>query len=111
MRPAWAKRMSELLAPTAFANLICLEFPSTKPASAGGPPFSAPPKAYMEHLSNPGVDIPYTADGEVKVDPLSEIGPGGLERLQHFHPPVAHNIGKDADGNITDYISIWRHRY
>lgn len=84
MRPAWAQRMSELLAPNQFSQLICLEFPGTKPASSGGPPFSAPPKAYMEHLSHPGQEISYSAGGEVNVNPFAAISPGGLERIAHF---------------------------
>lgn len=110
MRPAWAKRMSTLLAQNPQANLICLEFPTTKPANAGGPPHSSPPKAYMEHLSHPGEEVPYTSEGEVKVNPFSESGPGALERVGHWHPGDTHQVGKDAEGNIADYISIWRHR-
>ena len=84
MRPAWAQRMTDLLAPNQFSQLICLEFPSLKPPQMGGPPFSAPPKAYMEHLSNPGQQIAYSKEGEVLVNPLVEISPGGLERIVHF---------------------------
>lgn len=110
MRPAWAQRMSTLLAKNPQANLICLEFPTTKPANAGGPPFSSPPKAYMEHLSHPGEQVPYNAEGEVKVNPLAESGPGALERVGHWHPGDTHSVGKDAEGNVADYIAIWRHR-
>lgn len=109
-RPAWSKRTSQLLARNPQANLICLEFPSTKPASAGGPPHASPPKAYMEHLSHPGENIPYSAEGEVRVNPFADSGPGALERVGHWHPEDSHAIGKDADGNVVDYISIWRHR-
>lgn len=110
MRPAWAKRMSTLLADNPQANLICLEFPTTKPPSAGGPPYSSPSKAYMEHLSHPGEDVPYTEEGEVKVNPFSESGPGALERVGHWNPADTHAVGKDADGKVMDYVSIWRHR-
>lgn len=110
MRPAWSARMSTLLNPNPQANLICLEFPTTKPPSSGGPPFSAPPKAYMEHLSHPGEKIPYTAGGEVQVRPLVESGPGALERVGHWHPSDTHAIGKSDDGEVRDYIGVWRHR-
>lgn len=110
MRPAWAQRMSQLLAPSPQANLICLEFPTTKPAETGGPPFAAPSKAYMEHLSHPGKEIPYTSTGEVKANPLAESSPGALERVGHWHPPDAHAIGKNKAGEVMDYISVWRHR-
>ena len=108
MRPAWAQRMSDLLKDSPLANLICLEFPTDKPASAGGPPFGSPSKAYMMHLSQPGKDIPYE-DGEPKfnVDPISALG--ALERVGYWHPADAHQIGKDAAGNVKDYVSIWRH--
>lgn len=110
VRPAWAKRMSTLLAPNPQANLICLEFPTTKPAESGGPPFSSPPKAYMEHLSHPGEEIPYTDAGEVRVQPFADSGPGALERVGHWHPANTHAIGKTADGDVADYIAVWRHR-
>ena len=109
MRPAWSQRMSELLADSPLANLICLEFPTDKPASSGGPPFGSPSKAYMMHLNQPGKDIPYT-DGEVKFNAYPEIGPGALERVGYWHPADTHKVGKDESGNVKDYISIWRHR-
>lgn len=102
--------MSELLAPVPQANLICLEFPTTKPPITGGPPFSSPSKAYMEHLSHPGQEISYTAAGEVKVNPFADSGPGALERVGHWQPADTHAIGKDGEGKVVDYISVWRHR-
>ncbi|KAK5081279.1 hypothetical protein LTR05_008073 [Lithohypha guttulata] len=110
MRPAWAKRMPTLLASDPQANLICLEFPTNKPAESGGPPFSSPPKAYMEHLSHPGENVPYNDKGEVRVQPLAESGPGALERVGHWQPANTHQIGKDAEGKVNDNISVWRHR-
>lgn len=110
MRPAWAKRMSELLRDSPQSNLVCLEFPVTKPAKSGGPPFGVPPKTYVEHLSHPGENIPYDADGYVKSNPLEPIAPGGLEKVGHWHPADTHKVGKDKDGNVEDYISVWRHR-
>lgn len=110
MRPAWAKRMSDLLRHSAQANLICLEFPTTKPAAAGGPPFASPPKAYMEHLSHPGEEVKYDPEGNVRMNPLAPSSPGALERVGHWHPADTHQVGKDADGNVQDYIAVWRHR-
>ena len=108
MRPDWSRRMSQLLAPR--GNLVCLEFPTTKGASTGGPPFSSPPTAYMEHLSHPGEKVPYDSEGNVISNPLVEASPNGLERVAHFHPKDAHQVGKDDQGNVRDYIAIWRHR-
>lgn len=64
----------------------------------------------MEHLSHPGVEIAYTADGEVKLDPFADSHPGALERVAHFRPSDTHAIGKAADGTVNDYVSVWRHR-
>ena len=110
MRKDWAKRTTELLRPSPQANLICLEFPVSKPAKSGGPPFSAPSKAYLEHLSHPGEDVAYDAEGNVKMNPLAESSPNALERVGHWHPADTHQVGKNKDGDVEDYISVWRHR-
>jgi len=110
MRPAWAKRMAELLRPSPQANLICLEFPTSKPAMAGGPPFASPPKAYFEHLSHPGEEVKYDAEGNVKMNPLAPSSPGALERVGHWQPADTHKVGKDAEGKVQDWIAVWRHR-
>jgi hypothetical protein len=110
MRPAWAARQSALLKDSPLANLICLEFPTDKPAHTGGPPFGSPSSAYIEHLAHPGKDIPYDAQGNVKFSAYPEYSPGGLERVEYFHPQDTHQVGKDEAGNVKDYISIWRHR-
>lgn len=102
--------MSELLAPSPNGNLICLEFPTAKDPTAGGPPFASTPSAYMEHLSHPGQDIAYDGRGHVKLDPLREVSPGGLERVAHWQPERTHDVGKDESGQIRDWVSIWRHR-
>ncbi len=109
MRPAWAQRMSDLLSDSPLANLICLEFPTDKPASAGGPPFGSPSKAYIMHLSQPGTEVPYE-DGKPKFNAYSESAPGALERVGYWHPADTHQVGKNEAGKVKDYISIWRHR-
>ena len=78
--------------------------------STGGPPFASPSKAYIEHLSHPGQPVPYDEDGNVKYQPLAESGPGALERVGYWHPTDTHAVGKDADGNVKDNISVWRHK-
>ncbi|EXJ60005.1 hypothetical protein A1O7_04153 [Cladophialophora yegresii CBS 114405] len=110
MRKDWAKRMTELLRASPQANLVCLEFPISKPAKSGGPPFSVPPKTYLEHLSHPGEEIAYDSEGNVKMNPLVESSPNAFERVGHWHPADTHQVGKDKDGNVEDYISVWRHR-
>lgn len=64
----------------------------------------------MEHLSHPGEEIPYDADGRVKSNPLQEASEKGLERVAHFQPERTHKIGTDDNGNVLDWISIWRRR-
>lgn len=64
----------------------------------------------MEHLSHPGEEIPYNEDGEVRVQPFADSGPGALERVGHWQPADTHQIGKDEQGKVKDYIGIWRHR-
>lgn len=110
MRPAWAQRMCDLLRHSAQANLVCLEFPVSKPPKVGGPPYGAPSKAYLEHLSHPGEDIPYDAEANVRANPLAPSSSGGLERAGHWQPADTHKVGKDADGKVEDWIAVWRHR-
>lgn len=109
MRPKWSRRMSELLSPSPWANLICLEFPVTKSPSTGGPPYGSPSQAYMEHLSHPGEDVPYDTHGAIIINPLRERSYGGLERVAYWHPEETHDVGKDERGNVQDYVSVWRH--
>lgn len=109
MRPEWSMRMSELLGASPQANLICLEFPVTKPPATSGPPYGSPSKAYMEHLSHPGEDVPYDSEGAVIANPLREVSHEGLERVAYWHPESTHDVGKDEHGNVQDYVSIWRH--
>ncbi|RMZ82290.1 hypothetical protein DV738_g1878, partial [Chaetothyriales sp. CBS 135597] len=112
MRPAWAKRMSELLADSPSARLICLEFPSQKPPSTGGPPHASPPEAYLAHLSHPGEEVVYDEEGKVKPTDSGATppNPAALERIGHWHPADTNGMGKDESGNVQDYISVWRHR-
>ncbi|KAK2806779.1 hypothetical protein FQN50_005641 [Emmonsiellopsis sp. PD_5] len=110
LRPKWALRMSQLLAPSPHGNLICLEFPTEKDPVNQGPPFASPPAAYMEHLSHPGEDIPYNENGHIKRDPLREVSPNGLERVAHWQPQRTHDVGKDEDGRVQDWVAIWRRR-
>lgn len=71
---------------------------------------SRPSKAYIEHLSHPGEKVPYDDEGNVKYQPLAESGPGALERVGYWHPADTHKVGKTEAGDVTDFISIWRHR-
>lgn len=90
--------------------MVCLEFPTYKPPSTGGPPWALPPKIYMAHLSRPGRELPYAEDGELLESELGEPSKDGLHRLVHFQPKRTHQIGYSEDGKVTDWISVWASR-
>ncbi|KAF3491754.1 uncharacterized protein GIQ15_01271 [Arthroderma uncinatum] len=110
LRPGWALRHTQLLAPSPRGHLICLEFPTMKDPALGGPPFASIPTAYVEHLSHPGEDIPYDDKGNIEAGTREKVNEKGLTRVAHWHPERTHEPGKDADGNVMDYVSIWRHQ-
>ncbi|KAF2260913.1 S-adenosyl-L-methionine-dependent methyltransferase [Lojkania enalia] len=106
LRSAWALRMTQLLAPDGL--LICLEFPTFKPPASGGPPFASPSLVYEELLKRPGEDISYDETGKVvKTDrPESEKA---LVRVAHWKPVRTNPVGI-KDGEVTDRVSVWKHR-
>ncbi|KAL3446661.1 thiol methyltransferase [Aspergillus insuetus] len=110
LRPAWALRHTQLLAPSPQGNLICLEFPRHKDPLQHGPPYSSPSEAYMEHLSHPGEELAYDAKGRIKSNPLRETSPLGLERVAYWQPAKTHDFGTSEDGEVFDRVSIWRCR-
>lgn len=117
LRPTWAKRMSELLAPDGF--LVCLEWPLQKSPKEGGPPHGLSAELYEELLRKPGQEVEYDDDdgeGYVVVsagDSTTGGGGGGgggdgraknaLVRLERYRPSRTHEAGKDSD-----FISIWK---
>ncbi len=103
MRPAWALRTSQLLAPD--GRLICLEFPTYKVPSTAGPPWGVTPATYVEHLKRPGEKIPYNEEGYVVEETEQPPNEHALERIAHWQPARTHEVGKG-----TDRVSIWRHR-
>lgn len=105
MRPSWALRQTQILAPFPRGFLICLEFPTYKDPLTKGPPFGVRPETYVEHLSHPGENVPYNNQGHAEEGALRDPGPGALERVAHWQPEISH-----AAGQGTDWISIWRHK-
>lgn len=112
LRPTWAKRMSELLAPDGF--LVCLEWPLQKSPKEGGPPHGLSAELYEELLRKPGQEVEYDDDNEgyVVVSAGDSTTSGGgddgrarnaLVRLERYRPSRTHEAGKDSD-----YISIWK---
>ncbi|RSL81308.1 hypothetical protein CEP51_005927 [Fusarium floridanum] len=104
-RPRWAKRMTDLLAHD--GRLVCLEWPSTKPMSANGPPWGVSPELYEALLSAPGEEIAYNDDGTVHDDPISKPWADALHRLSLIKPPRTHKAGTGEDGAVLDFISVW----
>lgn len=103
LRPAWARRMSDLLAPS--GRLICLEWPLHKPPKNGGPPHGLSADLYTELLRRPGQDVEYDADGHV-VAATSSSGSlaKALVPVERYRPSRTHQAGKDSD-----FVSIWKH--
>ena len=104
MRPAWSAQLNGLLRPGSDACLVCVEFPTYKDPSSGGPPWGLPSEVYLEHLRRPGKEIPYDGSGQIRTKDLGPVSEGGLERIEHWQPERTHEIGKG-----TDWVSIWRH--
>ncbi len=102
--------MSQLLGPAPQSNLICLEFPTYKPLSTGGPPFGSSPDAYAEHLKHPGKQVRYNEDGHIESDSAAESAEDSLVCIAHWQPKRTHEVGKDENGNVRDFVAIWRHR-
>lgn len=105
LRHRWAARMAQLLAPG--GRLICLEFPTYKPPSTGGPPWAVRSNEYVAYLSKPGEKVQYDSEGlvtEIDVDKPARSS-NGLVRMAHWKPERTHDIGKD-----TDRMSVWTHQ-
>jgi hypothetical protein len=101
-RAALALRYQQLLAPG--GTLICLEFPTNKPMSTGGPPFGLPEKVYIGHFGRPGEDMPYDDIYELDESKLKGPSEKALVRVDRWLAEHTHPIGA---GN--DYVSLWKH--
>ena len=88
--------------------LICLEFPTHKPASSGGPPWSLPPTVHAELLKQPGQEILYDDIGVV-VETNRPEAKDALARVAHYTPQRTHTVGV-INGIVRDCVSIWRHK-
>lgn len=106
LRPRWALRTSQLLSPTGI--LICLEFPTHKPAASQGPPWSLPPTVHLELLKRPGEEIEYNTDGVVVASDREE-SKDALVRVAHWTPRRTHEVAV-IKGVVRDCVSVWRHK-
>lgn len=101
--------MSDLL--TEDGTLVCLEFPTNKPISTGGPPHAATSEFYLVHLIHPGKKVvDYDNDGRILFKEVGDLPEGSLKRLAYLTPARTHRSGKDEQGNIHDRVSVWGHR-
>lgn len=103
MRPQWALRYSQLVSPHPDARLICLEFPTYKEPSTGGPPFGVAPPVYVAHLGHPGAEPSYDSEGNLVSGETSPSGEGGFQRMAHWQAERTHEVGKG-----TDWVSVWK---
>ncbi|OAA63449.1 Thiopurine S-methyltransferase [Niveomyces insectorum RCEF 264] len=102
MRAAWSLRYAQLASPRAETRLICLEFPTFKEPSSGGPPFSAPPSVYLAHLSHPGKEQEYDHEGKLLNErDENTVGPR-FQKIAHWQPDRTHDVGRG-----TDWVSVW----
>lgn len=114
LRPKWASRTASLLRhPSTNSTLsggvlICLEFPTHKPVSSGGPPWSLPPLVHAELLKRPGQDIQYNDQGVVKKTDAEETD-HALVKIAHYTPRRTHDVGV-IKGLVRDCVSMWRHK-
>ncbi|GAB0137936.1 hypothetical protein EsDP_00006187 [Epichloe bromicola] len=104
-RPQWARRMTQLVHPS--GHLICLEFPSGKPLSDGGPPWGLTPEVYEALLGAPGSPVAYDSDGGVVEAMPAKPDPNAMHRLSIVKPARTHKAGMDEDGTVRDFISVW----
>jgi len=102
LRPKWANRMSELLAPT--GHLICLEFPLSKPPKSGGPPHGLTAELYEQLLAWPGREVNYNLGGYVVEDRSLGHADDALVRMARWKAERTHEVGKGSD-----HVSIWKH--
>ncbi|PYH98623.1 putative thiol methyltransferase [Aspergillus ellipticus CBS 707.79] len=102
VRPACARRFCHLLSSLPGSVMICVEFPTFKALSQGGPPYAMPSPVYVAHLGHPGKEIPYDEAGIPKES--CEGGGPGLQRVGHWKAVRSHPMGKN-----TDWVSVWKH--
>jgi len=98
MRQDWARRMSELLAPSGV--LICVEFPLYKDLKSPGPPWGLREGIYWNLLAAGGNGV---IENEEDAQAATQATDGGaFTRLKYIKPARSYEAG-----NGTDMLSIW----
>ena len=64
----------------------------------------------MDHLSHPGEHISYNKQVIAQKNALKGATKDALVRVVHWHPKRTHEVGKDENGNVRDFVAIWRHK-
>ena len=103
MRPQWASRYQQLTSHHSESRLVCLEFPTYKEPSTGGPPFGVASSVYEAHLCHPGAEQPYDDHGNILVEKVEPVKQIGFRRIAHWQANRTHDVGKN-----TDWVSIWK---
>ncbi|KAB8212057.1 hypothetical protein BDV34DRAFT_208535 [Aspergillus parasiticus] len=92
MRPQWAARMSQVVAPDGV--LVCLEFPMYKDPTQPGPPWGLN-GVHWDLLARGGDGIKNIGE-EAEVDQVDQL-PGRFRRLQYHKPARSYDAGRGAD--------------
>jgi len=103
LRPRWAKRMSQLLAPD--GRLICAEYPLGKPPSSGGPPHGLERALYEQLFARPGEEVTYNGSGSVVEDRSGEKADAALVKVDEWVPERSF---EGMQGKI--WVSVWGHK-
>lgn len=97
--------MKQLLSST--GSLICLEFPTHKLASDGGPPWSLPPNVHLELLTRPE-NCTSNDDSGKAIDADTIENGQTLARIAHYVPKRTQGMGI-VDGIVRDCVSVWHY--
>ena len=103
LRPRWAKRMSQLLAPS--GRLICAEYPLGKPPSSGGPPHGLERALYDQLFAKPGEEVKYDENGKVREFHISDKSDAALVKIDEWVPTRYFDT---MQGKI--WMSVWAHQ-
>lgn len=90
--------------------MVCLQFPTERPWSAGGPPWGVRPEHHVAHLARPGEDVRYDDEGRLaEGEEAASRSGSGLRRLELIVPRRTHEAGVLEDGTVGDRIAVFSH--
>ncbi|CAG8886055.1 unnamed protein product [Penicillium egyptiacum] len=103
LRPSWARRYWDLLSTHQESVIVCVEFPTQKKLSLGGPPYASPSSVYLAHLGQPGQEILYDIEGAPINTDLELENANGFQRVGHWKAQKSHPMGEGMD-----WVSVGR---